>query len=432
MKCERAHELISARIDREIVFEAEALDDHLQSCADCRDELARMRRLESILWRAYTPEREAAEVLLDKVKAALQARGRNVSRCTVLLVDDKPEVLMTTRALLVDEYDVEIATSAHEAQQVFSRRSIDIVLADQRMPDMTGVELLEWVVTHYPQTQRLLWTGYPNFDSAMEAVNRGQVFRYFCKPANLEALRAALHAAARTVQLEREYQRVLRELSELNVQLEERVRQRTRALQEANRELEQRTETLEKFALTDALTLLPNRRALDHFVERELYMCHRFPAPLAVAIIDVDFFKEINTKYHHPGGDHALRELAHCMAAALRKIDMLGRWAGDEFMLIAPQTHRAGALVLAERLRTLVQNHVIDYEGQRIPVTVTIGLAVLEAGRSAEYDQVKAAACTALARAKENGRNCVEIVAVAPGPVSDDDETAGQGGAVSA
>ena len=135
------------------------------------------------------------------------------------------------------------------------------------------------------------------------------------------------------------------------------MRQRTRELEEANRELEQRTQTLEKFALTDGLTLLPNRKALDHFVERELYLCRRFPAPLAVAIIDVDFFKEINTTFHHPGGDQVLGDLARCMTAALRKIDMLGRWAGDEFMLIAPQTHRAGALVLAERLRALVQNH---------------------------------------------------------------------------
>jgi diguanylate cyclase (GGDEF)-like protein len=414
MKCDRAQELISARIDREIIFEGEVLDDHLQNCADCRNELEGMRRLETILWRAYEPERQAADVLVDKVKAALQARGRNVNRCTVLLVDDKLEILLPYRGLLADEFDVHIAGSAEEAQLQFAQRQIDILVTDQRMPGMTGVELLEWVLAHYPHTQRLLWTGYPDLEEAAAAVNRGQVFRYLFKPPDLEELRNGLRAAARIVQLEREYQRVLRELSELNVQLEERVRQRTRELEDAYRELEQRTQTLEKFALTDGLTLLPNRKALDHFVERELYLCRRFPAPLAVAIIDVDFFKEINTRIHHPGGDHVLRELAKCMSAGLRKIDMLGRWAGDEFMLIAPQTHRAGALVLAERLRILVQNHPFSYGGQRIPVTVTIGLAVLSAGREADYDQVKAAAAAALARAKANGRDCVEIAAVVP------------------
>ncbi|HJT75754.1 MAG TPA: GGDEF domain-containing protein, partial [Gemmataceae bacterium] len=141
-------------------------------------------------------------------------------------------------------------------------------------------------------------------------------------------------------------------------------------------------------------------------------------------------FKEINTKFHHPGGDQVLCDLAKCMAAALRKIDMLGRWAGDEFMLIAPQTHRAGALVLAERLRALVQSHPFSYEGQRIPVTVTVGLAVVEAGRAADYEQVKAAAAAGLARAKANGRNCVEVVAVAPSPA--DGAPPGPGGIASA
>jgi diguanylate cyclase (GGDEF)-like protein len=420
MQCDRAQELISARIDREIIFEGEELDEHLQHCPDCRDDLDGMRRLETILWRAYAPEREAGEVLADKVKASLQARGRNVNRCTVLLVDDELDVLLPFRGLLADEFDVLIASSARDAQALFGQRAIDIVLADQRMPDMTGVELLEWVLANHPRAQRLLWTGYADLEGAVDAVNRGQVFRYLTKPSDSEVVRGALRAAARILQLEREYERVLRELTELNVQLEERVRQRTRELEEANRELERRMQTLVKFALTDGLTLLPNRKALDHFVERELYLCRRFPAPLAVAIIDADFFKEINTKFHHPGGDQVLCALARCMAAALRKIDMLGRWGGDEFMLIAPQTHRAGALVLAERLRTLVQTQPFSYKGQRIPLTVTIGLAVVEAGRAADYEQVKLAAAAALARAKANGRNCVEIVAVAPSPADDE------------
>ncbi len=423
MNCERAQELISARIDREIIFEDADLDEHLASCADCRDELDGMRRLEPIFWQAYAPEREDAEVLADKVLVSLQKRGRHVNRCTVLLVDDSVQAIMAWRGILNDEFDVLVAGGVREAQALFAQREIDIVLADQKMPEMTGVELLEWVLTHYPRTQRLLWTAYGDLDNAVEAVNRAQVFRYLLKgnPTSKEvAVREALRDAARVLQLEREYQRVLRELSEMNVQLEERVRQRTRELEEANRELEQRTQTLEKFALTDALTLLPNRKALDHFVDRELYLCRRFPAPMAVAIIDVDFFKDINTKFHHTGGDYVLRELATCMSATLRKIDVLGRWAGDEFLLIAPQTHRAGALVLAERLRTVVQNHPFNYLGQRVPVTITIGLAVVEAGRAVDYEQVKFVAAAALARAKANGRNYVEIEAVAPPPAVDD------------
>jgi diguanylate cyclase (GGDEF)-like protein len=263
------------------------------------------------------------------------------------------------------------------------------------------------------------------------------VFRYLLKPPKADEVRGALHAAARIVHLERSHEYMLAELRRLNRELEARVRQRTRELEEANRELERRSQLLERVALTDGLTQLPNRRAVQHFAESELHRRRRVPAPLAVALIDVDHFKAINSQVFHTGGDRVLAEVARRMAGALRTIDMLGRVGGDEFMLIAPQTSRAGALTLAERLRALVQDRPFDYDGQPIPVTVTIGLAVLEAGRAADCDQihqavreglrrgadddqvrqsvleaeraadyqrVKAAAAAALARAKANGR----------------------------
>jgi diguanylate cyclase (GGDEF)-like protein len=439
MKCDRVLELISARIDRENIFDNDALDDHLRACPACCDEQEGMRRLDEFLWRAFAPERDEAEALVSKVKATLHARGRSVRRCTVLVVDDESVILNLVQRILIkegEEFDVVVAGSVREAQEWFGRREIDIVLTDLRLteyynPGTGGIELLEWALEHRPRTQRLIMTTFQELEEAVDAINRGQVLRYLPKPFTSEALLNSLRSAARLLQLERDHQRVLRELSELNVQLEERVRQRTRELEEAVGELEQRTQTLEKFALTDALTLLPNRRALDHLMERELYLCRRFPAPLTVGFIDVDFFKEINSKFLHPAGDYVLRELAKCLTAGLRKIDVLGRSGGDEFMLIAPQTHRAGGLVLAERLRARVERHSFLYQGQEVPVTISIGLAVVEAGRPADYEQVKMVAAVALKRAKDNGRSCVEIEPVAPAPPADD-ATPGPGGIVSA
>jgi diguanylate cyclase (GGDEF)-like protein len=323
---------------------------------------------------------------------------------------------MLFRGLLADEFNVHIAASGRAAQRQFEEHEIDVILTDQRMPGMTGVELLEWVVSHHPRTQRLLWTGFAELEEAVAAVNRGQVFRYIFKPPDTDSLREALRAAGRQVQLERDYQRLLREKTELNARLEKRVRERTRELEQVNRELELRTEALEKFALTDSLTLLPNRPALDHFAERELYLRRRFPTPLSVGIIDVDSFKAINTRYHHPGGDQVLRELARCMSKALRKIDVLGRWAGDEFMLIAPQTHRGGAVVLAKRLQQAVRDNSFDYNGHRIDVSISIGLAVVDPGRDTDYEQIKVAAAAALARAKGRGGNMIEFAAAIPLP----------------
>ncbi len=417
MNCDRALELISARIDSEILFEDKVLGEHLEGCAGCRHELDGLRRLDEFLMRAYEPEREAAEVLVDRVKASLQAHGRPVRRCTVLAVDDQPATLLFLRTFLSEEFEVETARGGREAQEWFARRDFDILLTDQRMPGMNGVTLLEWAVAHHPQTKRLMMTGLGDLEEAVEAINRGHVFRYLLKPfGNNASLLNALRDASRQLQLERDYGRVLAQLSELNVQLEERVRQRTRALEEANRELEQKTQTLEKFALTDTLTQLPNRRALDHLVERELHLRRRFPSALTVGVIDLDFFKQVNTLYLHSGGDYVLRELARVLTAELRKIDVLGRMGGEEFLLIAPQTHRAGGLALAERLRAQVAAHKFVYDGQEIPVTVSVGLAVVEADRPADYEQVKKAAETALRRAKASGRNCVEVEPVAPPP----------------
>jgi diguanylate cyclase (GGDEF)-like protein len=409
MHCDRASELISARIDHELIFENEALTDHLRDCAACRDELDGMRRLDEYLRLGFAPERDAAETLVDKVKARLQARGRPVRRCSVLVVDDQPDLLLMLRAFLGEEFEVETAISGQEAQEWFARRDFDILLTDQRMPGMNGVEVLEWALRHHPRTQRLLMTGYSDLKEAIDAVNRGHIFRYVLKPWNNEALLNDLRASARVQQLEHDYQRVMRELNDLNAQLEERVRVRTRELEESNRELERRSQTLEKFALTDALTQLPNRFAICHLAERELFMCKRFPAPLTVGMLDVDCFKAINTKYHHPGGDQVLSDLAKCMTAALRRIDALGRLGGDEFMLVAPQTNLPGGNALAERLRARVEHFPFSYQGEAIPVTVSIGLAVLEAGQNATFEQLKKAAAAALARAKINGRNCVEI-----------------------
>src|SRR5207253_4391815 len=99
---------------------------------------------------------------------------------------------------------------------------------------------------------------------------------------------------------------LLEELRRLNLELEQRVQQRTAELEEANHELEQKNKMLEKLALTDPLTGLPNRRAMDRLTERELRRRERYPSPLALGLIDVDHFKQINSHFLLPGGDRVL------------------------------------------------------------------------------------------------------------------------------
>jgi diguanylate cyclase len=338
------------------------------------------------------------------------------NKCSLLVVDDEPYIVSALVSLLSDTYEVLTADSAEAAQALFARRDIDLILTDQRMPRLSGTQLLEWVREHSPRTVRLLMTGFAELEEAVEAINRAQVFRYLFKPWRTEELREVLQSAARTFLLERSNELLLQELRTLNLELERRVQQRTRELEEANHELEQKNKMLERLALTDPLTGLPNRRAMDRLAERELRRRDRYPSPLAVGLIDVDHFKQINNRYLLPGGDKVLVDLARCLAGSLRTVDLMGRIGGEEFLVIAPETSMEGAAVLGERIRGTVEKNLFSYKDDVIPVTVSLGFAVAEAGVPADYEQMKHMAAAALAEAKVKGRNRCVLHSLTPRP----------------
>jgi diguanylate cyclase (GGDEF)-like protein len=205
------------------------------------------------------------------------------------------------------------------------------------------------------------------------------------------------------------------ELQRVNLELEERVQARTRELEEANHLLQQRTRELEMLALTDPLTGLLNRRAIDDVARSELKRHARYPrSSLAMGIIDADHFREINRRYLLPGGDQVLVGLAKTLTGSLRTVDSVGRIGGEEFLVLAPETTLDGTRVLAERIRTTVEQARVTYQEEDIRVTVSIGFAVAEAGIPAEYDQMKHVAAACLAEAKAAGRNCCVVRALPP------------------
>ena len=140
-------------------------------------------------------------------------------------------------------------------------------------------------------------TGVYSMEEAVEAINSGLAQRFLFKPWRPEQLVALVRQAARTFLLERSHENLLDELRKLNLELEERVADRTRELEHTNRQLEQRNTMLQKMALTDALTGLPNRRAMDRLAKTEVLRRARTPSPLAVALVDADNFKSINTRF---------------------------------------------------------------------------------------------------------------------------------------
>jgi diguanylate cyclase (GGDEF)-like protein/PAS domain S-box-containing protein len=163
---------------------------------------------------------------------------------------------------------------------------------------------------------------------------------------------------------------------------------------------------LEKLALTDYLTNLPNRR---HFMERgaeEFKRSRRNSQPFAFLMLDIDHFKKVNDMHGHDVGDRALQSVAACLKSSLREIDIIGRIGGEEFAVILPATSLEKAVLLAERVRQTIANTVFAANGGTFTLTVSIGAAVFEDEMSRLNDLFRKAD-EALYRAKQNGRNCV-------------------------
>lgn len=331
----------------------------------------------------------------------------NVTRykCSILVVDDDQAVLSMLVEQLGGEFEALTSTSASQAREVLARRSVDMVLTDLNLPDESGLSLLDWVRKTTPRTSRVLITGTARLEDAADAINQTQVHRLVLKPWRAADLLQSLRAACRALLMERSHEQLLDELRRLNAELEERVAERTRELEAALGQLQHKTMFLEKMALTDPLTDLPNRRAIELIARKEMNRRRRTPAPITLAMIDLDLFKQFNDVYTLLGGDHALQRLAETLQNLLRTTDSLGRWAGDEFLVVAPETNTEGAAALAERLRAGVEASETVFEGKPMKMTITLGLAVADADMVASYDEVVKCAMLAMKEAKANGRN---------------------------
>jgi diguanylate cyclase (GGDEF)-like protein len=341
----------------------------------------------------------------------------DTNRCTVLVIDDEPLVLQMLGTLLGREFNFLAAHSAEEGAACLANHRVDVVVCDQNLPGESGIAFLEKVHHDWPSIIRILITGHRRLEDAIEAINRGRVHHFLLKPWQPDDLLRELRQAAHTKLLERRTEQLLAQLQELNSQLERRVAERTRELAEANRLLRQQNQILRRMALTDPLTGLPNRRALDQIARKQLRRRNRTKRPMALALIDVDHFKEINSTYLLPGGDHVLRWLAKRLPLTVRASDTVGRWGGEEFMLIAPNLSQDGAWQLAERVRSEVEAAETVYQAQRIRVTVSIGVcSVSEWVESAEYEPVRHTAAAALSEAKQTGRNRVVVWPYQPLP----------------
>jgi diguanylate cyclase (GGDEF)-like protein/PAS domain S-box-containing protein len=175
------------------------------------------------------------------------------------------------------------------------------------------------------------------------------------------------------------------------------------------RELEEKKKELELLATHDPLTGLMNRRLVLELMHHELERARRYRLPVCVLMIDLDHFKQVNDTYGHLAGDDVLQQFAIILSKNTRAVDIVGRYGGEEFVVVMPETGLEGALVFAERLRTAVERHeFVTRSGHKLHITCSIGVTQGEP-ELLDIDHLLALADKALYRAKEEGRNRVRV-----------------------
>jgi len=288
-------------------------------------------------------------------------------------VDDVPANVEILSFHLEDEgYEVIEAQSGQQALSILqsSEKEIDLILLDVMMPVMSGLDVLAQVKRN-PDTESIpviLVTANADDQNVAEGLDMG-AFDYIIKPYSLMVLLARVRAA-------------LREKDRLDL--------------------------LAKWATTDPLTELLNRRHFFELADRELKRSRRLKSELSFIILDIDHFKHVNDSFGHLVGDNVIILLANILKDALRKLDFCCRFGGEEFVLCLPDTPSQGAWEVAERIRTQVAcTPLLTPENKEVTIQISLGIA--SSKRDQNVELVLKRADDALYQAKEAGRNQTKI-----------------------
>lgn len=294
----------------------------------------------------------------------------------ILIADDDAASRLLLGALLKKLGHTVIAVAdGHAAWQAWQEEAPALVISDWMMPGMDGLELCRAIRAkpspHY--TYLILLTALSGKGSYLDGMEAG-ADDFLSKPLDEDLLAARLCVAARILKLH---------------------------------------EALQVQASHDHLTGVLNRGAVLDNLLAELERGHRESAWVGVMMIDLDHFKQVNDRYGHPVGDAVLIEAARRMQSALRGYDRLGRYGGEEFIIVAPGGDREQMQLIAERVKRQVSELPITTTAGELPLSFSAGVACCEPGARLSLDALLIAADAALYRAKAAGRARIEYAALA-------------------
>ena len=302
----------------------------------------------------------------------------------ILVVDDHEDNVELLRARLEAwGYQVDTANDGKKAIDAVMSSPPDLILLDVMMPSVDGNEVARRVKQNpaLPFIPIIMQTALDSTESKVEGLEAG-ADDYITKQIEFAELRARLRSMLRIKRLQDE--------------LEERERQ----LLEAN-------ERLRHMSRTDALTGLENRRAIEKQLETMFAHGQRLSEPLSCVMSDLDRFKSVNDEHGHHAGDAVLKQFAGILKRTAREIDVVGRYGGEEFIVLLPGTVLDAAVTFAERVRKEVEAHTFVFDGGSVRRTASFGVAGWPHPRISDCDRIVRAADDALYVAKESGRNRV-------------------------
>jgi diguanylate cyclase (GGDEF)-like protein len=180
-----------------------------------------------------------------------------------------------------------------------------------------------------------------------------------------------------------------------------------RSVAERTAELRRQNEILEKMATSDPLTKAHNRRHFFNLAEHEAERARRYHRPLVILMIDADNFKKINDTYGHVCGDQMLIHLVQLCQESIRKVDILARYGGEEFVILMPESTLPAGMSIAERLRHTLANSPLDYKGQLVTLTISVGISAWAGEGTLDFENLLSQADQALYQSKQAGRDQV-------------------------
>lgn len=318
---------------------------------------------------------------------------------TLLLVDDEENVVAALERLLRnDGYTILRANSGKQGLEMLAQHQVGVVISDQRMPGMTGVEFLTQVKELYPDTIRIVLSGTGDFDTVTAAVNQGAIYKFFGKPWDNEVLRSEIMEAFLHQEMVREKGQLLQQIQSSNELL-------AQINQDLAAAMERKDRQLDRAVHYDELTNLPNRLLFLDRLDHEIARAHRDHIMMAVLSIDLDRFKQINDSFGPPVGDQLLQVVAKRLISQVRACDTVARIADDEFCIVLTEvktTHAAGEV--AQKLMNSFAHKAISIDDNEFFVTFSIGISIYPADGQDTATLLKNADA-AMHQAKDEGRN---------------------------